>query len=104
MDSLQLNLKELSLLLARVEDPELIRGFLESLLTPREIQDLAGRWELVKLLDEGWTQRAIASRLGMSLCKITRGARELRRPDAPFYRMLALKKTIEPEAGPRDRG
>ena len=104
MDSLQLNLKELSFLLAKVEDPRLIRGFLESLLTPREIQDLAGRWELVKLLDDGWTQRAIASRLGMSLCKITRGARELRRSDAPFHRMLDLKKMVDPEGGSVDRG
>lgn len=94
MDSQPLNLMELSRLLAVTEDSELIRDFLESLLTPREIQDLAGRWELVKLLDDGWTQRAIASQLGMSLCKITRGARELRRPDAPFHRMLALRKKI----------
>ncbi|MBN1197297.1 MAG: helix-turn-helix domain-containing protein [Candidatus Aminicenantes bacterium] len=88
------SLDELADLLARMKDPLLIRGFLESLLTPREISDLAGRWELVKLLDAGWTQREIARELGMSLCKITRGARELRRPDAPFRRVLQLRNEL----------
>lgn len=88
------SLDELADMLALMKDPLLIRGFLESLLTPREISDLAGRWELVKLLDAGWTQRDIARELGMSLCKITRGARELRRQDAPFRRVLQLRNEM----------
>lgn len=89
------SLEELADLLALMKDPILIRGFLESLLTPREISDLAGRWKLVKLLDAGWTQRDIARKLGMSLCKITRGARELRREDAPFRRVLQLHSQFQ---------
>ena len=89
------SLDEVADLLALMKDPLLVRGFLESLLTPREISDLAGRWELVKLLDAGWTQRDIARELGLSLCKITRGARELRRPDAPFRRVLRLRNHMQ---------
>jgi len=92
MKNREASLEELAGLLAMMDDVSLIRGFLQSLLTPREISDLAGRWELVKLIDAGWTQRDIAAHLGMSLCKITRGARELRRPDAPFRRVLRLRE------------
>ncbi|HDP95900.1 MAG TPA: transcriptional regulator [Candidatus Aminicenantes bacterium] len=96
------SLDEVADLLALMKDPLLVRGFLESLLTPREISDLAGRWELVKLLDAGWTQRDIARELGMSLCKITRGARELRRPHAPFRRVLRLRNhMLENQNGPK---
>ena len=94
MKNREASLDEMAALLAVMNDKELIRGFLDSLLTPREVFDLAGRWELVKLLDEGWTQRDIATHLGMSLCKITRGARELRRPDAPFRRVLRMREKL----------
>lgn len=74
--------------LSRIGDPALIDGFLESILTPREVRDLAGRWELVKLLSAGMSQRAIARGLHMSLCKITRGSRELKRPRSALRRVL----------------
>ncbi|MDY0297182.1 MAG: Trp family transcriptional regulator [Acidobacteriota bacterium] len=104
MKNRSVSLDELAELLAAINDPDLIRGFLQSLLTPREIVDLAGRWELVKLLDSGWTQREIARELGMSLCKITRGARELRRPDAPFRRVLRLSERLVSLSTDPDRG
>jgi len=81
-------LHEMSRALSHIEDPALIDGFLESILTPREVRDLAGRWDLVKLLAAGMSQRAIARGLHMSLCKITRGSRELKRPRSALRRVL----------------
>ena len=81
-------LNEISETLAAIGDAALIRRFLESLLTPRERDEIAGRWELVKLLDRGESQRHVAKRLGMSLCKITRGSRELKRRDSAFKAVL----------------
>jgi TrpR family trp operon transcriptional repressor len=43
----------------------------------------------VKLLARGESQRAIARRLGMSLCKITRGSRELKKRNSAFRRVLS---------------
>ena len=65
-----------------------IREFLYALLTPRERERLVGRWDLVCLLAAGISQREISRRLGMSLCKITRGSRELRRGDAAFRKIV----------------
>ncbi len=64
--------------------------FLECLFTPAERKDMANRWLLVKELDKGTTQREIAKKFGMSLCKITRGSRELHKQDSAFRRMLNI--------------
>ncbi|MDR1802159.1 MAG: trp operon repressor [Treponema sp.] len=84
------NLKELSLTLSRVKDSVLIEEFLECLLTPAEIADVAGRWALVKALREKTSQREIAKDLGVSLCKITRGSRELKKHNSAFARILEI--------------
>jgi TrpR family trp operon transcriptional repressor len=79
---------EIAETLARIDDPVLIERLLESLLTPKESRDLAGRWELVKRLEQGQSQRQIAGDLGMSLCKITRGSRELKKPGSALKRVV----------------
>jgi TrpR family trp operon transcriptional repressor len=80
---------EVARVLARIEDPKLILDFLNCILTPYELEEVSGRWELVKLLDQGVSQRKIAERLGMSLCKITRGSRELKKNGSAFKRVLS---------------
>jgi len=82
------NLKELASTLSRTKDCELIEGFLHCLLTKAEIADIAGRWALVKALQQNKPQREIARDLGVSLCKITRGSRELKKPDSAFKRIM----------------
>lgn len=85
-------LTELSRLLARTDDPALVEEVLTALLTPSEAHDLSARWELVKRLAQGETQRQIAKELGLSLCKITRGSRELKKPDSALKTLLQLHK------------
>ena len=87
-----INLAELASSLARTDDPALIRDFLYCLLTPAEIADIAARWALVKELKRRTPQREIAKDLGISLCKITRGSRELKKPGSAFQRMLAVQE------------
>ncbi len=84
------NLEELSRALSRVDDPALIYRFLECLLTPNEMSEVASRWALVKMLDDGISQRSIASSLGLSLCKITRGSKELQKDDSAFKKMIDI--------------
>jgi TrpR family trp operon transcriptional repressor len=87
------NISELSLALSKVSDPELIKSFLEGLLTPAERADIAARWALVKELENKVPQREIAKKLGLSLCKITRGSRELKKEDSPFKKLFdSLRK------------
>jgi TrpR family trp operon transcriptional repressor len=83
-------LNELAQALAQAEDPEMIKGFLESLLTENEVNDISSRWTLVRLIERGMSQRTISRELGLSLCKITRGSRELKKDDSPFANMIHL--------------
>ena len=79
---------EICALLAKKNDPDFIYDFFGCLFTPSELKDFAMRWVLVREIDKGTTQREIARKYGMSLCKITRGSRELKKPDSAFRRML----------------
>jgi TrpR family trp operon transcriptional repressor len=87
------NFRELAQLLAKAQEGELIESFLRCLLTPAEAADIAARWALVKALEQGIPQREIAKTLGLSLCKITRGSRELKKPNSAFERMLELYRS-----------
>ncbi|RLD14319.1 transcriptional regulator [candidate division KSB1 bacterium] len=81
-------LKEISQFLAQNDDEKVILRFLKSLLTQAELKSIASRWQIVKLLDQGVPQRKIAKDLHLSLCKITRGSKELKK------RNSILKKAI----------
>jgi len=69
---------ELARVLTEIDDRRLMRRFINEIFTPAEIQDMALRWRLMNMLHEGTPQRTIAKRLGISLCKITRGSRVLK--------------------------
>jgi len=71
--------RELITLFAGINDPEEMETFLSEIFTPRELSDLAMRWQLLKELYEGNPQRVIANRHHISLCKITRGSKLLKR-------------------------
>ncbi len=90
-------LKEISLVLARNDNEKLIENFLMSILTEYEIGEISSRWELVKLLDEGESQRNIAKKLGLSLCKITRGSKELKKKPSVFKYMIDEYRKIKNE-------
>ena len=81
-------LEEICKLLASTDDADLIKKFFGCLFTPSELQDMEKRWLLVKEIDKGRTQREIARIFSMSLCKITRGSKELKKEGSAFRIML----------------
>ncbi len=80
------DLNEMAAVLAGLKDQGSMRAFLGALLTPSERARIALRWRLVCLLAAGLPQREIAGRLGISLCKITRGSKELKK--RPVFRKI----------------
>ena len=81
-------LRHLARTLSEMEDPQVMHEFLRGILTPKERETVARRWQLVRLLARGATQRDIAERLGISLCKITRGSRELQHGPKAFAEVV----------------
>ncbi|PIY71417.1 hypothetical protein COY88_00260 [Candidatus Roizmanbacteria bacterium CG_4_10_14_0_8_um_filter_35_28] len=49
-----------------------------NILTPREIDELSTRLQIVKLLKKGLPHQEIARRLGVGVATVTRGSREIR--------------------------
>ena len=84
--------REMSYALSKTDDADLIEDFLSSLLTEYELDEVGKRWALVKLIDEGMSQRNISKELGLSLCKITRGSKELKKPNSSFKKMIATSR------------
>ena len=85
-------LSEMFGLLSRTTDSSVISDFFACLMTPSELVDLATRWLLVKEIDTGTTQREIAKKFHISLCKITRGSKELKKDGSAFKKFIELSK------------
>lgn len=81
-------MRELAEALATSRRVAEIHDILFALLTPREREAIALRWRLLHLLVRGKSQRAVSAELGISLCKITRGAKELKTGPIGFRRMM----------------
>ena len=65
-----------------------LNRFFEDIFTPAELEDLSLRWKLLKDLHKGLTQRKIAEKYGISLCKITRGSKILKKKDSIILKVL----------------
>jgi len=88
------NIKEIARITARINDAQLIEELLYSILTKNEIENVSSRWEIVKRLEQGISQRKIANALHLSLCKITRGSRELKKENSPLKIILGKYENL----------
>jgi TrpR family transcriptional regulator, trp operon repressor len=80
---------EVAAVFASITDPEAMKAFLEEILSPAERSSLVMRWKLLRMLHLGVPQREIAGKLHLSLCKITRGSRILKRPKSISRALLS---------------
>ncbi|MBD5399040.1 MAG: transcriptional regulator [Treponema sp.] len=87
---LEKSYKEVCALIAATSDKDFLMDFFSCLFTKSERKNIAERWLLVKEISSGLPQREIAKKYNMSLCKITRGSKELKRKNSAFLKMLEL--------------
>ena len=62
--------------------------FFQEIFTPGELADLSLRWKLLTDLNKGMTQRRIAEKYSISLCKITRGSKILKKKNSIVLKIL----------------
>jgi len=72
-------------------DNEIV-DFMTEILTEAELETLSKRWQILNLLKEGNTQRDIAEKLKVSLCKVTRGAKILKNKNSVITKYLIKEK------------
>ena len=82
------SLKLITDTLWRINTIEDLSGVLTDLLTPAEITEIADRIRLLKMLQEGKTQRAIAEELAISVTTVSRGNRILQYEDNTISKYL----------------
>ena len=70
--------QELLKIISSINDLDELNRFFNDIFTPAELDDISLRWKLLKDLHKGMTQRKIAEKYGISLCKITRGSKVLK--------------------------
>ena len=80
--------EELIEVFTEIDDPEVMENFFNEIFTPAERQDFTTRWQSMKLLSQNIPQRKIAEMLGISLCKITRGAKVLKQKNSVSKKIL----------------
>ena len=81
--------KELTEALVSLRDADECRRFLRDLCTPKEIADLADRWLVARLLEEGKSSyRDIHQQTGVSVTTIGRVARFLQQENFQGYRLV----------------
>lgn len=86
------HLQDLYALLASLKTTKDAQLLADDLLTPQERSKLAERWQIVKMLAAGKTQRDIAKKLNVSISKVTRGSRALQYGSGAFQKLLKKKK------------
>lgn len=70
-------MNELISLLLSIKTEKEMREFLSGLLTPKEIEELPKRIQIVRMLKKGIPQHTIAKRLGVGVATVTRGSKEI---------------------------
>ncbi len=72
-------------------DEEDMKALFSDLFTESEMKDFCTRWLLMTDLYKGRPQRDIAEARNLSLCKITRGSKMLKKEDGFMRRLLSSR-------------
>lgn len=72
-------------------DKNLLKKFFIDLLTPAEQKAIPKRWQIVKRLHAGASQREVATEFKVSIATITRGSRTLLNKSGGFNKVLGRR-------------
>jgi len=79
---------ELADIFCEISDKNKMKAFIQEIMTDKECFDLVLRWKLLKAIYKGEPQRKIAQDYKISLCKITRGSKILKKEDSCVKKIL----------------
>ena len=79
---------EISNIVYNLKSAKKVADFILEILTKSELETLSKRWRILKMLNEGKTQREIVKDLNVSLCKVTRGSKLLKNKNAIITKCL----------------
>ena len=74
-----------------IKDKEELKSFIDDMFTEKEVDDVVQRYLLMDDLYRGKSQRDIARDRSMSLCKITRGSKMLKKKEGFMRKFFSNK-------------
>jgi Trp operon repressor len=86
-------IKKLAKVISDINNINMAEDFLENILTPNELEEIAQRLEILKLLAKGESQREICEKLGVAVATVGRGSRELKYSKSSFIKTLSWQKS-----------
>jgi TrpR family trp operon transcriptional repressor len=93
-------LNELIKVFTGISDEKKMRKLFDEIFTPAERETFEQRWNLLRELQKGTSQREIASMYRLSLCKITRGSKILKNRNSVLSEILDnYKNPPQPPGG-----
>ena len=78
----------LKVLMVASKDKALLKAFIEDLFTPKELEEIPTRWQIVKRISKGEPHSKIAKELHIGVGTVTRGSVELKDKKGGFAQML----------------
>ena len=75
----ELFLEEFVKELVRINNKVWAVDFLTGILTPKELEQVIKRLQIIKKIKKGMSQRKIAEELDVGIATVTRGSREIRK-------------------------
>ena len=77
-----------------IKDKEELKSFIDDMFTEKEVEDVVQRYLLMDDLYRGKSQRDIARDRSMSLCKITRGSKMLKKKEGFMRKFFSNKYDV----------
>lgn len=81
-------LNKLAETIVSIKNRTVAKDFLKNILTPIELDEIAKRLQIVRMLKNGVSQRKIAQKLKVGIGTVTRGSRELKYGVPGFKKVL----------------
>ena len=72
-------IKDLIELFLSIKNREEMEDLLLGILTPKELEEIPTRLQIVRMLKRGISQHEIAEKLGVGIATVTRGSKELQK-------------------------
>ena len=83
--------ENLQTIVLSIKDKEELKSFIDDMFTEKEVEDVVQRYLLMDDLYRGKSQRDIARDRSMSLCKITRGSKMLKKKEGFMRKFFSNK-------------
>lgn len=72
--------------LLKMNTKQKMENFLQGILTPKELEEVPMRLQIIKMLKSDMTQHEIAEKLGIGVATVSRGSKEIQKGNFKYVK------------------